>query len=226
VRAGWGVGLVALVAAGGLLAGMVIGSTPGARTAVARALVALPAPLRPDAGVLAGPAVVLPPAPIPTEAPATPDPPGRTPATSAAPGPRPTPAATPGATPSPTLPPTPQDAAATPCAPTATACVDLSANRSWLLRDGQVTYGPVPITHGRAGFRTPPGTFRVESKRRDHVSSIYDAEMPWSVFFNGGVAFHEGSLAVTSHGCVHLSPAAAKTYFSTLSVGDIVQVVP
>ena len=63
------------------------------------------------------------------------------------------------------------------------------------------------------------------SKRRDHVSSIYDAEMPWSVFFNGGVAFHEGSLAVTSHGCVHLSPAAAETYFSTLSVGDVVQVV-
>ena len=50
--------------------------------------------------------------------------------------------------------------------------------------------------------------------------------MPWSVFFNGGVAFHEGSLAVTSHGYVHLSPAAAETYFSTLSVGDIVQVVP
>jgi len=217
--------VVALVAAGGLLAGMVIGSTPGARTAAARALVALPAPLRPDAGVLAGPAVVLPPALLPMAAPA---PPGRTPATSTTPGrrPSPTPGATPSGTPGAPAPPTPQDAAATPCAPTATACVDLSANRSWLLRDGEVTYGPVPITHGRPGFRTPPGTFRVESKRRDHVSSIYDAEMPWSVFFNGGVAFHEGSLAVTSHGCVHLSPAAAETYFSTLSVGDIVQVVP
>jgi lipoprotein-anchoring transpeptidase ErfK/SrfK len=217
--------VVALVAAGGLLAGMVIGSTPVARTAVARALVALPAPLRPDAGVLAGPAVVLPPAPLPMAAPA---PPGRTPATSTTPGrrPSPTPGATPTGTPGAPAPPTPQDAASTPCAPTATACVDLSANRSWLLRDGEVTYGPVPITHGRPGFRTPPGTFRVESKRRDHVSSIYDAEMPWSVFFNGGVAFHEGSLAVTSHGCVHLSPAAAETYFSMLSVGDIVQVVP
>ena len=217
--------MVALVVAGGLLAGMVLGSTPGARTAVARALVALPAPLRPDAGVLAGPAVVLPPVPLPTAIPATPAPPGRTPATSTAPMRRPTP--TPDTTPTgTTAPPTPQDAAATPCAPTATACVDLSANRTWLLRDGQVTYGPVPITHGRPGFHTPPGTFRVESKRRDHVSSIYDAEMPWSVFFRGGVAFHEGSLAVTSHGCVHLSPAAAETYFSTLSVGDIVQVVP
>ena len=217
--------MVALVAAGGLLAGMVIGSTPGARTTVARALVALPAPLRPEVGVLADPAVVLPPAPLPTAAPA---PSGRTPAATVTPGHRPTPTATaaPTATPGAPLPPTPQDAAAVPCAPTATACVDLSANRSWLMRDGWVTYGPVPITHGRRGFRTPPGTFRVQSKKRDHVSSIYDAEMPWSVFFNGGVAFHEGSLAVTSHGCVHLSPAAAEIYFFTLSVGDVVQVVP
>ena len=120
----------------------------------------------------------------------------------------------------------PADAAAPPCAPTVRACVDLSADRSWLLRDGHVTYGPVPITHGRKGFRTPPGTFQVASKKRDHVSSIYDAEMPWSVFFNGGVAFHEGSLTVLSHGCIHLSSAAAEAYFATLSVGDVVQVVP
>jgi lipoprotein-anchoring transpeptidase ErfK/SrfK len=121
--------------------------------------------------------------------------------------------------------PTPTDTAP-PCAPTARACVDLSANRSWLLRDGRVTDGPVPITHGRKGFRTPAGTFRVAFKNRDHVSSIYDAEMPYSVFFNGGVAFHEGSLSVLSHGCIHLSPAAARTWFDTLSVGDVVQVVP
>jgi lipoprotein-anchoring transpeptidase ErfK/SrfK len=31
---------------------------------------------------------------------------------------------------------------------------------------------------------------------------------------------------VLSHGCIHLSPAAAETYFATLSVGDVVQVVP
>jgi len=120
---------------------------------------------------------------------------------------------------------TPSPESAPPCAPTARACVDLSANRSWLLQNGRVTYGPVPITSGRPGFRTPPGTFTVASKRRDHVSSIYDAEMPWSVFFNGGVAFHEGSLTVTSHGCIHLSPEAAEIYFSELSVGDVVQVV-
>jgi lipoprotein-anchoring transpeptidase ErfK/SrfK len=201
--------VVTLVVAGGLLAGLVLGSAPGARTAATRALGALPAPLRPDVVVLAEPAVpavpVAPrPDPVPTRIPALPP-------------------MTPPPTPRMTTTPSPESAP--PCAPTARACVDLSANRSWLLQNGRVTYGPVPITSGRPGFRTPPGTFTVASKRRDHVSSIYDAEMPWSVFFNGGVAFHEGSLTVTSHGCIHLSPEAAETYFSALSVGDVVQVV-
>jgi lipoprotein-anchoring transpeptidase ErfK/SrfK len=209
VRAGWGIGVVTLVVAGGLLAGLVLGSTPGARTAATRALGALPAPLRPDVVVLAEPAQPAVPAaprpdPVPTRIPALPP-------------------MTPPSLPRATTTPSPESAP--PCAPTARACVDLSANRSWLLQNGRVTYGPVPITSGRPGFRTPPGTFTVASKRRDHVSSIYDAEMPWSVFFNGGVAFHEGSLTVTSHGCIHLSPEAAETYFSELSVGDVVQVV-
>jgi lipoprotein-anchoring transpeptidase ErfK/SrfK len=212
VRAGWGIGVVTLVVAGGLLAGLVLGSAPGARTAATRALGALPAPLRPDVVVLAEPAQPAVPAapaarrpdPVPTRIPALPP-------------------MTPPPLPRTTTTPSPESAP--PCAPTARACVDLSANRSWLLQNGRVTYGPVPITSGRPGFRTPPGTFTVASKRRDHVSSIYDAEMPWSVFFNGGVAFHEGSLTVTSHGCIHLSPEAAETYFSELSVGDVVQVV-
>jgi hypothetical protein len=204
VRAGWGLGLVALIAAGGLLAGIALGSTPGARPVATRALGALPGLLPPGLTTTAPPSTA--PAP-PSTAPTSTAPTSTVPASTSTP-----PASTTAAPP--------------PCAPTARACVDLSANQSWLLRDGRVTYGPVPITHGRTGFRTPPGTFRVASKRRDHVSSIYDAEMPWSVFFNGGIAFHEGSLTSQSHGCVRLSPTAAQTYFATLAVGDVVQVVP
>ena len=88
-------------------------------------------------------------------------------------------------------------------------------------------YGPVPITHGRPGYRTPPGTFRVQWKDIDHKSSLFDdAPMPYSVFFNGGIAFHAGSLSQLSHGCVHLSTGAARTYYTTLRVADVVQVVP
>ncbi len=115
--------------------------------------------------------------------------------------------------------------AGTPCRATASACVDLSANRAWLISNGKIEYGPVPITHGRKGFRTPPGTFRVSFKAADHVSSIYDAEMPYSVFFNGGIAFHQGSLKQLSHGCIHLSGKAARTFFGSLGRGEVVQVV-
>jgi L,D-transpeptidase catalytic domain len=118
-------------------------------------------------------------------------------------------------------------AAGAPCSSSARACIDLSANRAWLLQGGKVQYGPVAITHGRAGFVTPPGTFRVSFKDMHHKSSLYNsAPMPYSVFFNGGVAFHQGSLRQLSHGCVHLSRAAAQTFFNTLQTGDVVQVVP
>lgn len=117
-------------------------------------------------------------------------------------------------------------AAGTPCKATVAACVQLSTKKAWLVRDGKAVYGPVPITSGRPGWRTPPGTFAVTFKNINHKSSLFNnAPMPYSVFFNGGIAFHQGSLSVQSHGCIHLSKAAAQTFFSSLSKGAVVQVV-
>ncbi|MDQ3578845.1 MAG: L,D-transpeptidase [Actinomycetota bacterium] len=122
--------------------------------------------------------------------------------------------------------PAPKPVAAAPCSAKARACIDLSANQSWLMSAGKVVYGPVPITHGKAGFLTPPGTFHVGWKDIDHKSSEFDnAPMPYSVFFHQGIAFHEGSLKQKSHGCIHLSNAAAKKFYNDLKVGDVVQVV-
>jgi lipoprotein-anchoring transpeptidase ErfK/SrfK len=122
--------------------------------------------------------------------------------------------------------PPPSDGA-TPCTITDGACIDLSANKSWLLSGGKVSYGPVSITSGRPGFRTPPGLFHVTFKDIDHKSREFNnAPMPYSVFFHGGMAFHSGSLSVQSHGCIHLSTAAAKMYYNSLAVGAAVQVVP
>lgn len=122
---------------------------------------------------------------------------------------------------------TPPPPAGVPCGGGVDACIDLSANKSWLLSGGEVAYGPVPITHGRPGYLTPPGTFHVGWKDIDHLSSEFNnAPMPYSVFFNGGIAFHEGSLSDLSHGCIHLSNAAARTFYEGLAVGDVVQVVP
>ena len=124
-------------------------------------------------------------------------------------------------------PPPPPPPAGVPCAAGSDACVDLSANQAWLLAGGKVALGPVPITHGRPGWETPPGTFNVQWKDIDHLSREFDnAPMPYSVFFNGGIAFHEGSLSDLSHGCIHLSNSAAQAFYGGLDVGDVVQVVP
>lgn len=114
-----------------------------------------------------------------------------------------------------------------PCAATVSACLDLSAHKAWLLTDGKVSYGPVPALPGRPGHSTPVGTFKVYSKEKMHLSKQFgEARMPNSVFFYPGDAFHAGSLSVYSHGCVHLSNAASLKFFNTLSIGDVVQVVP
>jgi hypothetical protein len=132
----------------------------------------------------------------------------------------------PAAPQAPPKPAAPAKPAGVPCAATVRACIDLAHNRAWLLRGGVVEYGPVPITSGKPGYRTPVGTFRVLSKERLHLSRAFDdAPMPYSVFFIPGIAFHQGSLAVTSHGCIHLSKAAAIRFFGSLARGDVVQAV-
>jgi hypothetical protein len=114
-----------------------------------------------------------------------------------------------------------------PCRATVRACVRLSTNQAWLLDGGKVVLGPVRISHGRTGFRTPTGRFTVSFKDEDHISSLFDAApMPFSVFFNGDIAFHQGSVRERSHGCIHLPKDAAREFFATLGPGDRVEVVP
>ena len=118
------------------------------------------------------------------------------------------------------------EAATAPCGAQAKACVKLSANTAWLMDNGRVVRGGVPITVGKKAFPTPQGTFRVQYKDLHHYSKQFHGPMPYSVFFtNTGVAFHQGSLKVQSHGCVHLSHADAVAFFNTLQPGDVVQVV-
>ena len=105
------------------------------------------------------------------------------------------------------------------------ACVSLGRQRAWLMRDGKVVYGPVRIASGRPGYRTTPGMWRVTFRDKHHRSSLFGgAPMPYSVFFHGGQAFHEGSLRVASHGCVHLSHKSAVRFFDYLRKGDHVRV--
>jgi lipoprotein-anchoring transpeptidase ErfK/SrfK len=117
-------------------------------------------------------------------------------------------------------------ASQTPCEAQAKACVQLSTNRAWLMNNGAITYGPVPVTAGVPSYPTPKGRFHVQYKDINHYSKQYHGPMPYSVFFTTtGVAFHQGNLTVKSHGCVHLSHQAAVMFFQQLHPGDEVQVV-
>lgn len=114
------------------------------------------------------------------------------------------------------------------------ACVDLRSQRAWLQRGTAVAYGPAPIMPGTEtslvapgpeSSATPTGSFEVLSKNATQVSSEFDEPMPNAVFFApSGIAFHEGGLADSSHGCAHLGAAAAAAFFDQLQIGDPVLV--
>ncbi len=92
---------------------------------------------------------------------------------------------------------------------------------------------------GRKGHLTEPGKFLVFRKEEKHFSKKYKAEMPHSLFFSrDGKAIHaagkidveaalkrKGRDDVGSHGCVHLSPAHARTLFEWAGIGTVVEVV-
>jgi L,D-transpeptidase catalytic domain len=109
------------------------------------------------------------------------------------------------------------------CPAAATACVDLNGDLTWLQSDGHITYGPVSMEPGPPGTQqaTPRGTFHVQWKAgANYISTEYHVPIPYAVFFApGGVAFHGGSLATPSHGCVHLDTGSARYYHDHLSAG-------
>lgn len=114
-------------------------------------------------------------------------------------------------------PPAPRPAVRPP-PPSLVASIDLSTQRMTVSENGRVIHR-WPISSGRAGYRTPTGTYRPQWLSRMHYSRKYDnAPMPYSVFFHHGYAIH-GTDAVgalgrpASHGCIRLAPAHAKTFY-------------
>ena len=114
------------------------------------------------------------------------------------------------------------------CPAAASACVDLSGHLTWLQSGSRVTYGPVHMEPGTPGTRqaTPRGIFHVEWKAGpNYISTEFHEPIPYAVFFApGGIAFHGGSLATASHGCVHLDIGSARYYHDHLPIGAEVAV--
>jgi L,D-transpeptidase catalytic domain len=113
-----------------------------------------------------------------------------------------------------------------PCLPTVRACVELATDHAWLMENGRVVRGPVPITPGDEENPTPRGSFTVQWKAPAYTSREFLVQMPWSVFFaDGGIAFHQGDPDTYSAGCVKLAEEDARAFFDHLQVGNAVQIV-
>ena len=111
--------------------------------------------------------------------------------------------------------------AATPIAPpepTLFAVIDLSS-QTMTVSDKNGEIASWKISSARGGYRTPTGTYTPHYTARMHYSKQYHfSPMPYSVFFNEGVAVHgTGDLLnlgrPASHGCVRSHPKNAKVFY-------------
>ena len=97
--------------------------------------------------------------------------------------------------------------------------VDKSVQRIYVYKDLEQLYTFKSST-GKAGHRTPNGVFKPYSLESMHYSrKYYNSPMPWSTFFNNGIAIH-GTEALyqlghaASHGCVRTHPVSAHRIYN------------
>ncbi|HEX6194826.1 MAG TPA: L,D-transpeptidase family protein [Jiangellaceae bacterium] len=109
-------------------------------------------------------------------------------------------------------------------------CIDKATNSLRWVVDGNVQYS-TDVRFGCVGTPTREGQFDVYWKSEHHVSSLYDSEMPFAMFFDGGQAVHYSEDFATvgydgcSHGCVNVRDYdGIAALFDQVRVGDKVVV--
>ncbi|WP_370619200.1 L,D-transpeptidase family protein [Mumia sp. Pv 4-285] len=94
------------------------------------------------------------------------------------------------------------------------ACYDRSRHQVVLYKSGKL-WNTWLVRGGASYAKTRTGKFSVFWRSKDHVSSIYEARMPYAQFFSGGQALHASYLMMDpfvghSHGCVNFYIPDAK----------------
>jgi lipoprotein-anchoring transpeptidase ErfK/SrfK len=115
---------------------------------------------------------------------------------------------------------TPAGAVGCPSGPARVACVDLTHQTLWVESRGKTTWGPVKIKSGAKGTPTRTGLWHVYRRNRYFVSSLTGASMPYSQFFDGGIALHAMTTPMRSLGCVEMSIPDAASLWRVTHVGD------
>ncbi|MCG8349785.1 MAG: L,D-transpeptidase [Chloroflexales bacterium] len=144
------------------------------------------------------------------------------------------------------LPPTPAPTAVAPAAPAPVNTASLGGKHivvdlgdQWLYAyAGETMLFDAPISTGKDGFNTPPGSFTVYSKVRSQTMSgtiggeYYNVpDVPHVMYINGGVALHGtywhnqfGTGVRRSHGCINLPLDSAAWLYDWAPLGTPVQV--
>ena len=110
-----------------------------------------------------------------------------------------------------------------------TACVDLTMQTVWVVKDGKVVFGPTVVRTGMRGYATPAGTYSIFNRNVKEWSDPYKVWLPYWQNFVRGIGFHATTTyihntSIGSHGCVNLLYGDAKTLFSTIGMGTTVRV--
>nr|NUR36847.1 L,D-transpeptidase family protein [Sphingomonas sp.] len=106
--------------------------------------------------------------------------------------------------------------------------VDLGSQLISVFRSGH-EIGTAVIVYGGDNKETPVGTLHILAKARDHRSSLYEAEMPYTLrLTDDGVSIHASSVrwGAATHGCIGIPLAFAERLFAATHVGDDVVIVP
>ena len=105
--------------------------------------------------------------------------------------------------------------------------IDLGSQLISVFRAGH-EIGTAVIVYGGDNKETPVGKLHILAKDRDHRSSLYDAEMPYTLQLTGdGVSIHASSVrwGAATHGCIGVPPEFARRLFDQARVGDDVVIV-
>lgn len=114
------------------------------------------------------------------------------------------------------------DAARAPATGPMVITVDLEARTISVFRDGN-EIGAAAILKGYGDKPTPVGIFPISEKDADHVSTIYDAPMPYMMRLTGdGVSIHGSKVekGYATNGCIGVPEAFAKLVFEQARLGD------
>lgn len=105
--------------------------------------------------------------------------------------------------------------------------VDLNSQILSVFRGGH-EIGTAVILYGAQSKETPPGVYPIMAKAREHRSSLYDADMPFTLrLTNDGISIHGSDVrwGAATHGCIGVPLPFAEKLFDAVAKNDEVTVL-